>query len=355
MAASELDSHANSKKKKRRMIIIVLFTLVSGMIALGLGIWYCRKKRCLKGDHSEKEDLELPLYNLVTIINATNNFSVENKLGEGGFGPVYKGELEGGQEIAVKRLSKDSIQGVNEFKNEVLLISKLQHRNLVRLIGCCIQGEEMMLVYEYMQNKSLHSFIFDETKSKLLDWQNRFDIILDFGMARIFRGDQLEARTKRVVGTYGYMSPEYVVDGHFSVKSDVFSYGVLVLEIISGKKNRGFCHPVHEHNLLGHAWRLWSEDKCIELVDDSIRDDSASAQDIIRCIHVGLLCVQKGSEQRPTMSSVLLMLSSETALLPNPQPPGFYIERGPIQDHSSYSEKESRLSNDVTITLLEGR
>ncbi|PIA38453.1 hypothetical protein AQUCO_02800279v1, partial [Aquilegia coerulea] len=392
MAASEIDLHANSKMKKR-VIIIVVITLVTGMIVLGLGIWYLLKKRSLKGDHSEKEDLELPLYDLVTITKATNNFSEENKLGKGGFGPVYKGQLEGGQEIAVKRLSKDSIQGVDEFKNEVLLISKLQHRNLVRLLGCCIQGEEKMLVYEYMQNKCLHSFIFNETKSKLLDWQNRFDIILgiargvlylhhdsrlriihrdlkasnilldgemvpkisDFGIARIFRGNRLQESTKRVVGTHGYMSPEYAVDGHFSVKSDVFSYGVLVLEIISGKKNRGFWHPDHELNLLGHAWRLWNEDNCMEIVDDLTRN-SASAQDIIRCIHVGLLCVQKSSERRPTMSSVLLMLCSETVVLPNPQLPGFYIERGPINDHSSNSEKELRRSNDATITmLLEGR
>ncbi|KAF5176756.1 Receptor-like serine/threonine-protein kinase SD1-8 [Thalictrum thalictroides] len=392
MAASELGSQANSKMKKR-VIIIVVFALVAGMIVLGLGIWYLWKMRNLKHYRLEKEDLELPLFDLVTLTNATNKFSEEDKLGEGGFGPVYKGKLEGGQEIAVKRLSKDSIQGVDEFKNEVQLISKLQHRNLVRLLGCCIQGKEKMLVYEYMQNKCLHSFMFDETRSKLLDWQNRLDIILgiargllylhhdsrlkiihrdlkasnilldgemvpkisDFGMARIFGGDQLEASTKRIVGTYGYMSPEYMADGHFSVKSDVFSYGVLVLEIISGKKNKGFYHPDHDHNLLGHAWKLWNGDKCMELVDDSI-GNSASAQDIRRCIQVGLLCVQKNSEQRPTMSSVLLMLSSEAVVLPNPQVPGFYIERGPINDNSSYSEKQLCLSDDATITtLLEGR
>ncbi|KAF5191944.1 G-type lectin S-receptor-like serine/threonine-protein kinase RKS1 [Thalictrum thalictroides] len=110
MAASELGSQANSKTKKR-VIIIVVFALVAGMIVLGLGIWYLLKKRSLKGGHTEKEDLELPLFDLVTLTNATKNFSEEDKLGEGGFGPVYKGKLEGGQEIAVKRLSKNSIQG----------------------------------------------------------------------------------------------------------------------------------------------------------------------------------------------------------------------------------------------------
>ncbi|KAF9597667.1 hypothetical protein IFM89_020547 [Coptis chinensis] len=361
MAASELVSESKSRTKEH-VVVIVSITAVAGMAVLGLGswcIWSIWKKRSPRGDHG-KDDLELPIFDLATIKNATDNFAEANKLGEGGFGPVYKGKLEGEQEIAVKRLSKNSIQGLSEFKNEVILISKLQHKNLVKLLGFCMQGEEKMLVYEYMPNKSLDSFIFDETTSRLLDKQKRVDIILgiarDFGMARLFRGDQNEANTERVMGTYGYMSPEYAVDGHFSVKSDVFSFGVLVLEIISGKKNRGFFHPDHELNLLGHAWRLWSEDRSMELVDESMGNSCGLAQEILRCIHIGLLCVQKGADQRPTMSSVVLMLSSETVVLPKPLPPGFYFERStPIKDTWSYSDKESCVSYDSTISMVEAR
>ncbi|MED6126688.1 hypothetical protein PIB30_080796 [Stylosanthes scabra] len=186
-----------------------------------------------------EEDLELPMYDLATIVKATNNFSIDNKLGEGGFGPVYKGTLETGQEIAVKRLSGSSAQGMNEFKNEVILCAKLQHRNLVRVLGCCIQEDEKMLVYEYMSNKSLDLFLFDSIQSKFLDWSRRFDIICaiargllylhqdsrlriihrdlkasnilldcnmeakisDFGMARLRGRDQDEGNTNRIVGT----------------------------------------------------------------------------------------------------------------------------------------------------------
>ncbi|KAF2317358.1 hypothetical protein GH714_020708 [Hevea brasiliensis] len=221
---------------------------------------------------------EIAFFNLSTILAATNSFSPANKLGQGGFGVVYKGKLSNGKEVAVKRLSKDSGQGIDEFKNEVLLIAKLQHQNLVKLLGCCIQGEEPMLVYEYMPNKSLDSFLFNETRRSILDWRKRFDIIVgiargilyihqdsrlkiihrdlktsnilldeemnpkisDFGLARIFKGDQTHEKTNRIVGTFGYMSPEYVVFGKFSTKSDVFSFGIILLEIITGKRNNSF-------------------------------------------------------------------------------------------------------------------
>ncbi|CAI0376009.1 unnamed protein product [Linum tenue] len=260
------------------------------MPASELGM-YSRVKEQGDSNICRKEDLELPLIDLHKIVDATANFSDSNKLGEGGFGPVYKGVMADGQEVAVKRLSSDSGQGLKEFKTEVILISKLQHRNLVKLLGCCIQGDEKMLIYEYMPHRSLDSFIFDKGRSRLLDWGKRFDIICgiargllylhqdsrlriihrdlkasnvlldrelkpkisDFGLARIFGGDNSEGNTKRVVGTYGYMAPEYAADGLFSVKSDVFSFGILVLEIISGKKSRGFYHSDESLNLIGYV------------------------------------------------------------------------------------------------------
>ncbi|CAA3009728.1 G-type lectin S-receptor-like serine threonine-kinase At4g27290 [Olea europaea subsp. europaea] len=336
------------------------------------------------------EDLDLPLFSLATLSLATENFSVNMKLGEGGFGPVYKGTLEDGQNIGVKTLSKYSGQGPNEFKNEVKLIVKLQHRNLVKLLGCCIEGEEKMLVYEYMPNGSLDSFVFDQTRAKLLDWSKRFNIICgvargllylhqdsrlriihrdlkmsnvlldkelnpkisDFGMARTFVGDQSGEKTKRIVGTYGYMAPEYAFYGSFSVKSDVFSFGILLLEVISGKKNRGFDHPQNQ-NLIGYAWRLWTEGRPLELID-SLLENTGIRPEMLRCIHTGLLCVQQSPEDRPTMSSVILMLNGESTLS-QPKYPGFLIDLLPGETCPLTSNNEPGSANYSSITLLEAR
>ncbi|KAF8414026.1 hypothetical protein HHK36_002025 [Tetracentron sinense] len=353
-------------------------------------VYYMEKED--EEENSGEEDLELPLFDLDSIAAATNNFSIENKIGEGGFGPVYKGELPKGKEIAVKRLSQSSGQGLVEFKNEVILIAKLQHRNLVKLLGCCIQGEERMLVYEYMPNKSLDYFIFDQNRRKLLSWQKRFDIVMgiargllylhqdsrliiihrdlktsnilldsemipkisDFGIARIFGGDHTEEKTKRIIGTYGYMSPEYAISGHFSVKSDVFSFGVLLLEIISGQRNRGFCHPDHDLSLIGHAWKLWIEGNPLELIDELMENFFPECE-VLRCIQVGLLCVQQRPEDRPPMSSVIIMLGNERAMVPQPKQPGFYSEISSINTDFSSSGNKSSTVNDASDCLWQCR
>ncbi|XP_048131106.1 G-type lectin S-receptor-like serine/threonine-protein kinase At4g27290 [Rhodamnia argentea] len=401
MAASEsaLLPTGPSHQKKHKLVIGLAISF--GSVFLGLVLTICvlqckkkkmglrevKKDRFESGDNyeSEKEDLELPLFDLSTIAMATNNFSTDNKLGEGGFGPVYKGVLKGGQEIAVKKLSRDSRQGLHEFKNEVLYVSKLQHRNLVKLLGCCIQ-EENLLIYELMPNRSLDSFLFDPTQREQLDWSARFNIIngiargllylhqdsrlriihrdvkasnilldfemnpkiSDFGLAKSFAGNETQANTNRVVGTYGYMSPEYALDGVFSTKSDVFSYGVLVLEIVSGKGNRGFHHPDHHHNLLGHAWKIFTEGRSMQLLDKLV-ENSCSTSEALRSIHIGLLCVQRCPNDRPSMSTVVMMLGSDIEL-PLPKEPGFFNERNLLQENTSDSQP-----NEMTMTVLSAR
>ncbi|XP_042386103.1 receptor-like serine/threonine-protein kinase SD1-7 [Zingiber officinale] len=295
----------------------------------------------------------LPSYDLGTIKTATNNFSDGNKLGEGGFGVVYMGQLEDGKKIAVKKLSRNSSQGPNEFQNELSLIAKLQHRNLVRLLGCCIEDTERIIILEYMENRSLDTFIYDKTKSSLLNWQKRLEIIIgiargllylhqdsilrvihrdlkpsnilldkdmipkisDFGIARIFEGDRaLEDGTTRPIGTLGYMAPEYSLYGQFSFKSDVFSFGVIVLEILSGKRNRTFGQTNFNLNLLQHAYKLWKEGRSLEILDDAV-GCSCPTIEILRCIRMALLCVQDNHEDRPTMTEVVMMLASDEQLL----------------------------------------
>ncbi|XP_044495915.1 cysteine-rich receptor-like protein kinase 26 [Mangifera indica] len=305
-----------------------------------------------------------------TVRVATNNFSDANKLGQGGFGAVYKGRLLNGQEIAVKRLSKGSGQGDLEFKNEVLLVAKLQHRNLVRLLGYSLEANERLLIYEFVPNTSLDHFIFDLKERTQLDWETRYKIIggiargllylhedsrlriihrdlkasnvlldaemnpkiADFGMARLFERDETQGNTNRIVGTYGYMAPEYAMHGQFSVKSDVFSFGVLLLEIVCGQRNNSFRIRENEEDLLSFAWKNWSDGTTTNLIDPTL--SIGSKKEMIKCIHIGLLCVQESVADRPTMASVVVMLNGNSLTLQLPSEPAFFM-------HSTISNRSS--------------
>ncbi|CAN6250291.1 unnamed protein product [Urochloa humidicola] len=373
--------------KRRHITKIVLPVTASLLAVTAVGIclvWICRRGsrstslmilQDLRGDnyvHKKatlsflggsndlgREDRDLTFVCFGDIVFATDNFSEDNMLGQGGFGKVYKGMMEDHKEVAIKRLDKGSRQGAEEFRNEVVLIAKLQHRNLVRLLGCCIHGDEKLLIYEYLPNKSLDSFIFDAAKKKVLDWSIRFKIIkgISRGLlylhqdSRIFGGSQQEENTNRVVGTYGYMSPEYAMDGAFSVKSDTYSFGVILLEIVSGLKitlTRFTDFP----NLLAYAWSLWQDGKAIDLLDSSLIE-TCSPSEVLRCIHIGLLCVQDNPNSRPLMSSVVFMLENEFTPLSVPKQPVYFAQR--YLEAQETEEKTSSSVNDMSVTMLKGR
>ncbi|XP_078151831.1 cysteine-rich receptor-like protein kinase 19 [Carex rostrata] len=256
-----------------------------------------------------------------------------------------------------------------------------------------MQGEEKILIYEFMPNKSLDYFIFDKIRGALLNWERRFEIIegiaqgllylhkhsrlrivhrdlkasnilldtemnpkiSDFGLARIFGPKELQAITNRVVGTYGYMAPEYASEGLFSVKSDVFSFGVLLLEIISGKRNMGFHQYSDFLNLLGFAWDRWKDGRYSELICPTLTQ--VSQRQIERCIHVALLCVQENPVDRPIMSDAIVYLTTEAIVLREPKQPAYFnirVTEEAVYHPSNFNGSACSI-NYVTLTNLEVR
>ncbi|KAH6791933.1 hypothetical protein C2S52_002410 [Perilla frutescens var. hirtella] len=303
-----------------------------------------KKKETTSESVIYEADIKLPKFDLTSLAVATNQFSSSHKIREGGFCSLYKAVLPTGKIVAVKKFSL-SRRALNEFKSELLLVSSLRHRSIIKLLGYCIHEHGRALLYEFMENRSLDKFIFDELRSHQLQWPTRFKIIIGvaegiiylhqdsglktihrdlkpsnilldiemnprisgFGNARSFENDQSELDTT-IAGTFGYISPEYVAKGRISEKIDAYSFGVIIMETLSGKKNMGY--PRYDLNLIDYAWKMWNEGKALNLVDEALKG-TFSEEEAVRCIQVGLLCTQYGLRHRPTMPCVLKMLLGE--------------------------------------------
>ncbi|KDP24634.1 hypothetical protein JCGZ_25550 [Jatropha curcas] len=287
---------------------------------------------------------------------ATNGFSSKNKLGKGGFGTVYKGMIKD-KEIAVKKVSKKSTQGKTEFIAEVTTIGNLRHKNLVKLIGWCYERREYLLVYEYLPNGSLEKYIFDESASDVLGWKTRLSVITgtaqaldylhngceekilhrdikssnimldsefnpklgDFGLARTIKlSDQTHHTTKEVAGTPGYMAPESILTSRFTVETDVYAFGVVILEVACGRKPGS---PNHQDDYIGHivnwVWDLHKKGRIIDAADKRLQGDFEDGEMEI-FLTLGLACCHPNPNKRPNMKIVLQVLKGEA--LPPPVP-----------------------------------
>uniref|UniRef100_A0A0E0ECN7 Uncharacterized protein n=1 Tax=Oryza meridionalis TaxID=40149 RepID=A0A0E0ECN7_9ORYZ len=398
-----IETRERSKNKRSAVLAISMPTIA--LVLATIAAWFCstswRRRRLARKTlrPNEVQCFGSLVLDLQTLRTATDNFSEHKRLGEGGFGVVYKGDLPEGQEIAVKRLAQTSRQGIEELKTKLLLVAKLNHNNLVRLIGVCLEENEKILAYEYMPNRSLDTILFDAERIKELDWGQRFKIIngiarglqylhedsqlkivhrdlkasnvlldsaynpkiSDFGLAKIFERDQSQVITHRIAGTYGYMSPEYAMRGQYSIKSDVYSFGVLVSEIITGRRNFGSYGSDHVVDLIYVTWEHWTSDKAIELIDPSL-GNRYPVDKVLKCIHIGLLCVQPKPADRPLMSAINAMLSSTgTIRLPSLSRPSFWFQEiGATASSGANSEQNPHNSrkmsqNEAPITELEPR
>ncbi|CAA6655677.1 unnamed protein product [Spirodela intermedia] len=319
------------------------------MITVALILFYCRK--CLCFDRTEiMHEKHSKLFRYNELISATKRFHPNNKIGRGGFGTVFKGTLKNGRQVAIKVLSSESKQGVMEFFSEIHAITNVKHVNLIELLGCCVHGDEKILVYDYAENGSLDRvFLGSGGEMSSLDWSRRRAICMgtarglmflheeldppivhrdikasnilldkdfvpkigDFGLAKLFPHTITHIST-RVAGTTGYLAPEYAMGGRLTKKADIYSFGVLTLEIISGRNNcRTSLHGM-EKSLLEWTWQLYEDGRLMELVDRSLKE--YPEEEVLRFTKVALFCTQGAARRRPSMSQVVEMLSDRIAL-----------------------------------------
>ncbi|XP_057855591.1 cold-responsive protein kinase 1-like [Cryptomeria japonica] len=380
--------------KKARSTVSIIIGVVGGVFILGLitCLLFFRKKimrsSLKRADIEGATELRGPEdFDFKILKKATNDFDQANKLGEGGFGEVFKGTLKSGKVVAVKKLTLGhSARAISEFESEVRLISNVHHRNLVRLVGCCRQGQERLLIYEYMPNTSLDRILFGKNK-RLLSWKERFNIILgtarglaylheefhvciihrdikssnilldnnfqakiaDFGLARLLPNDKTHVST-RFAGTLGYTAPEYANRGQLTEKADTYSFGVVVLEIVSGRKTIDLKQPPHMQYLLQWVWSLYEDNKVLEVVECEKEMEGYSEEEVLRVINLALLCIQASIRQRPSMSEVVtILLSNDEIEFQKLLQPSFVDMGNKANGQCSNSGTSSSQSN-ATIT-----
>ncbi|KAK7323411.1 hypothetical protein VNO77_26883 [Canavalia gladiata] len=367
ISAIFVDKESTSSIPRGVVVAIVVAAIMIIILSIVGILWWrgCLGKKALLAKGELKDlSLQTSLFTLHQIKAATNNFDISNKIGEGGFGPVYKGIMSNGMIIAVKQLSSKSKQGNREFLNEIGMISALQHPNLVKLYGCCVEGDQLLLVYEYMENNSLAYALFGPEEFRIkLDWPTRYKIcvgiarglsflheesrlkivhrdikatnvlldkdlnpkISDFGLAKLDEEDNTHIST-RIAGTYGYMAPEYAMHGYLTDKADVYSFGIVALEIVSGKSNTIQRAKDQPFFLLNWAHLLKEKGNLMELVDQKLNLEF-NEEEVMMMINVALLCTNVVSTQRPTMSSVISMLEGKLIV------PEFDLEPNKVKDH----------------------
>ncbi|CAM6027218.1 unnamed protein product [Sphagnum balticum] len=389
--------------------VIVISTTISGflvgLIILALGITLHRSKQHVRKLLKNLEELDIKAkrfdYNELRV--ATKNFAEDRKLGAGAYGVVYKGVLANNIEVAVKQLFIQTQHGSEEFLNEILLISNLQHRNLVALKGYCLHGKEMLLVYEFVEFCDLEKFLFDtkaEYLSQVMNWPTRMKICLgvaqglyylhvssqtriihrdikasnilldkdlnpkiaDFGLARPIQDGKSEIMTQKCAGTIGYLAPEYMLYGQLSNKADVYSFGILLLETISGTKNRDPNQPEDEVYLPIRAWKLHLKNSLMDLIDPRLQCSNIELFEAKRVLEIAILCVQTSAEKRPTMFHVVAMLAGDANVVisndeenewPIFQLQGRYRDQDPLLDlqSSSSSSAPKNLTNETFASI----